>query len=89
METRRQDCKVGIRNQRDQIRMQETGDQTRLQQEREACLAKLLRLRLSKPAFPSCRKHDITQPEAEKGDHSHPLHYRPTALSSCLSRAFE
>ena len=31
----------------------------------------------------------VIQPVPEKGDHSNPSNYRPTALISCLSKAFE
>ena len=53
------------------------------------CLVKLFRLCLSKSVFPSCWKFAHIQPVPKKGDHSNPSNYRPIALTSCLSKAFE
>ncbi len=53
------------------------------------CLVKLLRLCLSTSTFPSCWKYAYIQPMPKKGDRSNPSSYRPIALLSCLSKAFE
>ncbi len=53
------------------------------------CLVSLFRLCLSKSIFPSCWKYAYTQPVPKKGDCSNPSNYRPIALLSCLSKAFE
>ena len=53
------------------------------------CLVKLFRLCLSTSTFPSCWKFAHIQPVPKKGDHSNPSNYRPIALISCLSKAFE
>ena len=53
------------------------------------CLVKLFRLCLSTSTFPSCWKYAFTQPVPKKGDRSNPSNYRPIALLSCLSKAFE
>ncbi len=52
-------------------------------------LAELFQLRLSTSTFPSCWKYAYVQPVPKKGDRSNPLSYRPIALLSCLSKAFE
>ncbi len=39
--------------------------------------------------FPSCWKYVYKQPVPKKSDRSNPLSYRPIALLSCLSKAFE
>ncbi len=53
------------------------------------CLVKLFRLSLSTSTFPSCWKYAYEQPVPKKGDRSNPSNYRPIALISCLSKAFE
>ena len=53
------------------------------------CLVKLFRLCLSTSTFPSCWKFAHIQPVPKKGDRSNPSNYRPIALTSCLSKAFE
>ena len=53
------------------------------------CLVKLFRLCLSTSTFPSCWKYAFIQPVPKKGDRSNPSNYRPIALLSCLSKAFE
>ncbi len=53
------------------------------------CLVKLFRLCLSTSTFPSCWKFAHIQPVPKKGDDSNPSNYRPIALTSCLSKAFE
>ena len=53
------------------------------------CLAKLFRLCLSTSTFPSCWKFAHIQPVPKKGDRSNPSNYRPIALISCISKAFE
>ncbi len=52
-------------------------------------LVKLFRLCLSTSTFPSCWKYAYVQPVPKKGDRSNPSNYRPIALLSCLSKAFE
>ncbi len=52
-------------------------------------LVKLFRLCLSTSTFPSCWKYAYVQPMPKKGDRSNPSNYRPIALISCLSKAFE
>ncbi len=53
------------------------------------CLVKLFRLCLSTSTFPSCWKYAYVQPVPKNGDRSNPSNYRPIALLSCLSKAFE
>ncbi len=53
------------------------------------CLVKLFHLCLSTSIFPSCWKYAYVQPVPAKGDRSNPSNYRPIALLSCLSKAFE
>ncbi len=53
------------------------------------CLVKLCRLCLSTSTFPSCWQYASVQPVPKKGDRSNPSNYRPIALSSRLSKAFE
>ncbi len=53
------------------------------------CLVKLFRLCMSTSTFPSCWKYAHVQPVPKKGDRSNPSNYRPIALLSCLSEAFE
>ncbi len=53
------------------------------------CLVKLFRLCLSTSTFPSLWKYAYLQPVPKKGDRSNPSTYRPIALFSCLSKAFE
>ncbi len=53
------------------------------------CLVKLFRLYLSTSTFSSCWKYAYIQPVPKKGDRSNPSNYRPIALLSCLSKAFE
>ncbi len=53
------------------------------------CLVKLFRLCLSTSTFPSCWKYAFIQPVPKKGDRSNPSSYRPIAILSCLSKAFE
>ncbi len=53
------------------------------------CLVKLFRLCLSTSTFLSCWKYAHIQPVPKKGDRSNPSDYRPIALPSCLSQAFE
>ena len=53
------------------------------------CLGKLFHLCLSTSTFPSCWKFAHIQPVPKKGDRSNPSNYRPIALTSCLSKAFE
>ncbi len=52
-------------------------------------LVKLFRLYLSTSTFPSCWKYAHVQPVPKKGDRSNPSNYRPIALLSRLSKAFE
>ncbi len=52
-------------------------------------LVKLFRLCLSTSSFPSCWKYAYVQPVPKKGDRSNHSTYRPIALISCLSKAFE
>ncbi len=54
-----------------------------------ACLVKLFRLCLSTSTFPSCWKYAYVHPVPKKGDRSNSSNYRPIALLSCLSKAFE
>ncbi len=49
------------------------------------CVVKLFRLCLSTSTFPSCWKYAYVQPVPN----SYPSNYRPIALTSCLSKAFE
>ena len=53
------------------------------------CLVKLFRLCLSTSTFPSCWKYAYVHPVPKKGDRSNSSNYRPIALLSCLSKAFE
>ncbi len=53
------------------------------------CLVKLFLLCLSTSTFPSCWKYAYIQPVPKKSDRSNPSNYRPIALLSCLSKAFE
>ncbi len=53
------------------------------------CLVKLFSLCLSTSTFPSCWKYAYVQPMPKKGDRANPSGYRPIALLSCLSKAFE
>ncbi len=53
------------------------------------CLVKHFRLCLSTSTFPSCRKYAYIQHVPKKGDRSNSTNYRPIALLSCLSKAFE
>ncbi len=53
------------------------------------CLVKLFRLCPSTSTFPSCWKYAYIQPVPKKGDRSNFSSYRPIALLSCISRAFE
>ncbi len=53
------------------------------------CLVKLFRLCLSTSTFLSCWKYACVEPVPKKGDRSNPSSYRPIALISCLSKAFE
>ncbi len=53
------------------------------------CLVKLFRPYLSTSTFPSCWKHAYRQLVPKKGDRSYLSKYRPIALNSCLSKAFE
>ena len=53
------------------------------------CLVKLFRLCLFTSTFPSCWKFAHIQLVPKKGDCSNPSNYRPIALISCLSKAFE
>ncbi len=53
------------------------------------CLVKLFRLCLPTSTFPSSWKYAYIQPVPKKGDRSNPSSYRPIALLSCLSKAFE
>ncbi len=53
------------------------------------CLVKLFRLCLSTSTFPSCWKYAYIQPVPKKDDRFNPSNYRPIALLSCLSKAFE
>ncbi len=53
------------------------------------CLVKLFRLCLSTSTFLSCWKYAYVQPVPKKGDRSNLTNYRPIALLSCLSKAFE
>ncbi len=53
------------------------------------CLVKLFRLCLSTSTFLSCWKYAHVQPVPKKGDRSNPSNYRPIALLSCSSKAFE
>ncbi len=53
------------------------------------CLVKLFRLCLSTSTFPWYWKYAYVQPVPKKGDRSSPSSYRPNALISCLSKAFE
>ncbi len=52
-------------------------------------LVKLFHLSLSTSTFPSCWKFAHIQPVPKKGDRSNASSYRPIALTSCLSKAFE
>ncbi len=52
-------------------------------------LVKLFHLCLWTSTFPSCCKYACIQPVAKKGDRSNSSNYRPVALLSCLSKAFE
>ncbi len=53
------------------------------------CLVKLFRSFLLSSTFPSCWKYAFIQPVPKKSDRSNPSNYRPIALLSCLSKAFE
>ncbi len=53
------------------------------------CLVELFRLCLSTSTFFSCWKYAYVQPVLMKGDRSNLSNYRPIALNSCLSKAFE
>ncbi len=53
------------------------------------CLVNLIRLCLSTSNFPSCWKYAYVQPVPKKGNRSNPSTFRPIALISCLSKAFE
>ncbi len=53
------------------------------------CLVKLFRLSLLTSTFPSCWKYAFVEPAPKKGDRSIPSNCRPTALLSCLSKAYE
>ncbi len=53
------------------------------------CLVQLFRLCLSTSTFPSFWKYAYVQLVPKKGDRSNPSSYRPIALLSCLSKAFE
>ncbi len=53
------------------------------------CLAKLFQICLSTSTFPSCVKYAYVQPVPKKFDRSNPSNYRPIAVLSCLSKAFE
>ncbi len=53
------------------------------------CLVKLIHICLSTSNFPSCWKFAHIHPVPKKGDRSNPSNYRPIALTSCLSKAFE
>ena len=44
---------------------------------------------LATSTYPSCWKFAYIQLVLKKGDHSNPSNYRPIALISCLSKAFE
>ncbi len=52
-------------------------------------MVKLFRLCLSTSISPSCWKYAHVQPVPKKGDRSNPSNYRPIALISCLSKAYE
>ncbi len=49
----------------------------------------IYRLCLSTFTFPSCWKYAYVPPVPKKGDRCNPSNYRPIALMSCLSKAFE
>ncbi len=53
------------------------------------CLVKFFRLCLSTSTFPSCWKYAYVQPVPKKVYRSNPSNYRPIALLSCSSKAFE
>ncbi len=53
------------------------------------CLAKHFQLCLSTSTFPSSWKYAYVQPVPKKDNRSAPSNYRPIALLSCLSKAFE
>ncbi len=53
------------------------------------CLVKLFHLCLSTSTFPSCWKFAHIHPVPKKGDRSNSSNYRPIALTSCLSKAFD
>ncbi len=53
------------------------------------CLVKLFHLCLSTSTFPSCWKYALLQPVPKNCDRFNPSNYRPIALISCLSKAFE
>ncbi len=53
------------------------------------CLVKLFHLCVSISTFPSCWKYAYVHPVPKKGDRSNPSNYRPIALLSCISKAFE
>ncbi len=53
------------------------------------CVAKLFRLCLSPSTFPSCWRYTYIQPVHKKDHCSNPSNYRPIAILSCLSKAFE
>ncbi len=53
------------------------------------CLVKLFRLCLSTSTFPACFMYAYVEPIPKKADRSNPSSYRPIALISCLSKAFE
>ncbi len=53
------------------------------------CQVKLFSSCLSTSPFPSCWKYPFLQPVPKKGYCSSPSNYCPTALLSCLSKAFE
>ncbi len=55
----------------------------------DTLLVKLFHLCLSTSTFPSCWKYAYVQPLPKKDDSSNPSNYRPIALISCLSKAFE
>ncbi len=44
---------------------------------------------MSTSIFPSCWKYAYVQSVPKKGDRSNPSNYRPIALLSCLSKAFQ
>ncbi len=53
------------------------------------CLVKVFHICLSTSTFSSCWKFAHIQLVPKKGDRSNPSTYRPIALTSCLSKAFE